>query len=184
MLSQGHDRSLDLLPFGAHRAVAVIRGALQVQSSTSFSRRTFALFHHMLDRPPLLRRAYHFFEFTSFRIEICTAWSATMFFSAGSHPPKRAIGALRPHPSRRILPFQPLRSRTDVVTGAHCFDRCPLRLAKDPNNLLFTESASSLLLLLSSRSRTPTMSRPLFGSQVIQARPQRGVRDFRLSKLF
>jgi hypothetical protein len=35
------------------------------------------LFHDELDRPPFVRRAYHFFAFTSFKIWICTAWSAT-----------------------------------------------------------------------------------------------------------
>ena len=38
------------------------------------------LLNDMVDRPALGRRAYHFFEFTSLSMSICTAWSAMMRF--------------------------------------------------------------------------------------------------------
>ena len=73
ILAQINNRPFHLLPLRAHRAVAVVSGSLQTQSSTRLRGRPLALLDHMLDRPPLLRRAYHFFEFTSLSICIVTA---------------------------------------------------------------------------------------------------------------
>ena len=53
--------------------VAVVARPGQPKRTTGFRRRAHTRFDYQLYRPSLGRRAYHFFEFTSFRIWICTA---------------------------------------------------------------------------------------------------------------
>jgi|GEM_PF-2662094 len=58
--------------------------------------------------------------------------------------------------------------RADVMCRAHRFHGAPgLRFPQYPDYLLFTESTSFHgFLLLFSLSRSPVLSRPLFGGQV------------------
>src|ERR1017187_3839258 len=81
VLAQLNNVAVHLPTFLTHCVVAVVTRPGQPKGATGLRRRANPSFDYQLHRPALGRRAYHFFELTSFNIWICTAWSATNRFS-------------------------------------------------------------------------------------------------------
>src|SRR5450631_450819 len=118
LLTQFKHLSADSPPPQTHRAWPIKTRTRQINCSAGLRRAAQTLFHTTLYRPTPARRAYHFFAFTSFKIWICTAWSATSRFKrpfSSSSPRKRRAS------STSIPPYFPFPSVVgllrDVVLG-------------------------------------------------------------------
>src|ERR1035437_7175651 len=98
---QLQDRSLQLHRAWRGRQRRVVpRRAPEPEVATSLPPRTPLRGHHTAGRPAFLRRAYHFFPFTSLSTWICSAWSATSRFSRtfSSRSPRSCCSSLKSIP--------------------------------------------------------------------------------------
>ena len=100
LLAQALDLDVHRLTLRAALACEIKTRPRQTHGPTRLRRGADVLFPNKLDGTPFLRRAYHFFAFTSLRIWICTAWSATnplsRPFSSSSDRRRRASLTSRP----------------------------------------------------------------------------------------
>ncbi len=107
ILAQLNNVSVHLTTFQTRSAVAVITRPGQPKGSTGFCRRANPSFDYQLHRPALGRRAYHFFEFTSFNICTCTVRSATArfnrpFSSANARKRRASFTSMPPYLARHL----------------------------------------------------------------------------------
>ena len=110
LLAQLDDLALQLLTTGPLSRSQVVARTRQSKSPTSLGRVAQSFFHHTLRRPSSPRRTYHFLEFTSLSVWICTAWSATTRLSRAFSSSNTAVFAPPLPPSHRTCSSSDNRS--------------------------------------------------------------------------